>query len=117
MLDYGFANFALVQPELPADSNVPVKLGVSDFASAVPAQETKLLIDKAQRGSVTTEVTLEESVTAPVSLGQRLGTLRIKAGEQILTEVPMVAQDAVPRLSYGQVIIRVLKQVAMAKNF
>ena len=117
MLDYGFANFALVQPELPADSNVPVKLGVSDFASAVPAQETKLLIDKAQRGSVTTEVTLEESVTAPVSQGQRLGTLRIKAGEQILTEVPMVAQDAVPRLSYGQVIIRVLKQVAMAKNF
>ena len=116
MLDYGFANFALAQPELPADSKVPVKLGVSDFASAVPAQETKLLIDKAQRGSVTTEVTLEESVTAPVSLGQRLGTLRIKAGEQILTEVPMVAQDAVPRLSYGQVIIRVLKQVAMASK-
>ena len=116
MLDYGFANFALVQPELPADSKVPVKLGVLDFASAVPAQETKLLIDKAQRGSVTTEVTLEESVTAPVSQGQRLGTLRIKAGEQILTEVPMVAQDAVPRLSYGQVIIRVLKQVAMASK-
>ena len=116
MLDYGFANFALAQPELPADSKVPVKLGVSDFASAVPAQETKLLIDKSQRGSVTTEVTLEESVTAPVSLGQRLGTLRIKAGEQILTEVPMVAQDAVPRLSYGQVIIRVLKQVAMASK-
>ena len=117
MLDYGFANFALAQPELPADSKVPVKLGVSDFASAVPAQETKLLIDKAQRGSVTTEVTLEESVTAPVSLGQRLGTLRVKAGEQVLAEVPMVARDPVPRLSYGQVIIRVLKQVAMAKNF
>ena len=116
MLDYGFANFALVQPELPADSKVPVKLGVSDFASAVPAQETKLLIDKAQRGSVTTEVTLEESVTAPVSQGQRLGTLRVKAGEQVLAEVPMVARDPVPRLSYGQVIIRVLKQVAMASK-
>ena len=116
MLDYGFANFALAQPELPADSKVPVKLGVSDFASAVPAQETKLLIDKAQRGSVTTEITLEESVTAPVSLGQRLGTLRVKAGEQVLAEVPMVARDAVPRLSYGQVIIRVLKQVAMASK-
>ena len=116
MLDYGFANFALAQPELPADSKVPVKLGVSDFASAVPAQETKLLIDKAQRGSVTTEVTLEESVTAPVSLGQRLGTLRIKAGEQVLAEVPMVAQSPIPRLSYGQIVVKVLKQIAMAKE-
>ena len=115
MLDYGFANFALVQPELPADSKVPVKLGVSDFATAIPAQETKLLIDKSQRGSVTTEITLEESVTAPVSLGQRLGTLRIKAGEQILTEVPMVAQSPIPRLSYGQIVVKVLKQIAMAK--
>ena len=115
MLDYGFANFALVQPELPADSKVPVKLGISDFASAVPAQEAKLLIDKSQRGSVTTEITLEESVTAPVSLGQRLGTLRIKAGEQVLAEVPMVAQSPIPRLSYGQIVVKVLKQIAMAK--
>ena len=116
MLDYGFANFALVQPELPEDASVPVKLGESDAALAVPGQETKLLIDKAQRSSVTTEVTLEESVTAPVSKGQRLGVLRIKAGEQVLAEVPMVAQEAVPRLSYGKVLVRVLKQLAMAKE-
>ena len=116
MLDYGFANFALVQPELPEDATVPVKLGAADTALAVPGQETKLLIDKAQRSSVTTEVTLEESVTAPVSKGQRLGLLRIKAGEQVLAEVPMVAQEAVPRLSYGQILVRVLKQLAMAKE-
>ena len=115
MLDYGFANFALVQPELLADSKVPVKLGIADFASAVPAQEAKLLIDKSQRGSVTTEITLEESVTAPVSLGQRLGTLRIKAGEQVLAEIPMVALEPVPRLSYGQIVVKVLKQISMAK--
>ena len=92
-----------------------MKLGVADFASAVPAQEAKLLIDKSQRGSVTTEITLEESVTAPVSLGQRLGTLRIKAGEQVLTEVPMVAREPVPRLSYGQIVVKVLKQISMDK--
>ena len=116
MLDYGFANFALVQPQLPEDSCVPVKLGVSKSANAVPGQESKLLIDKSQRASVTTEVTLEGSVTAPISKGQRLGTLRIKAGEQVLAEVPMVAQDAVPRLSYGEIVIRVLKQIAMASK-
>ena len=116
MLDYGFANFALVQPELPEDAKVPVKLGISQFANAVPGQESKLLIDKSQRGSVTTEVTLEPSVTAPVSRGQRLGSLRIKAGEQVLAEVPMVAQEAVPRLSYGEIVVKVLKQIAMAKD-
>ena len=116
MLDYGFANFALVQPQLPENAAVPVKLGTSPSAEAIPGQETKLLIDKSQRGSVTTEITLEETVTAPVSKGQRLGMLRIKAGEQVLAEVPMVAQDAVPRLSYGDIVVKVLKQIAMAKE-
>ena len=116
MLDYGFANFALVQPELPDKPAVPVKLGTAPCADAVPGQETKLLIDKSQRSSITTEVTLEESVTAPVSKGQWLGTLQIKAGEQVLAEVPMVARDAVPRLSYGEIVTRVLKQIAMASK-
>jgi D-alanyl-D-alanine carboxypeptidase (penicillin-binding protein 5/6) len=37
MLDYGFANYALVAPELPAATAVPVKLGYSAAVTAAPA--------------------------------------------------------------------------------
>ena len=115
MLDYGFANFAVISAQMPEDASVPVKLGTAPSVEARLGEGGSLLIDKAQKNGVTTEVTLEESVSAPVSQGQRIGTLVIKAGEQILSEVPLVAAEGVPRLSWGQLFIKVLRQVAMAK--
>ena len=116
MLDYGFANFAVISAQMPEEASVPVKLGTAPSVEARLGEGGSLLIDKAQKNGVTTEVTLEESVSAPVSQGQRIGTLVIKAGEQILSEVPLVAAEGVPRLSWGQLVIKVLRQVAMAKE-
>lgn len=113
MLDYGFANFALVQPELPEQASVPVKLGVESSVKAIPSSDGQMLIDKGQKNLVTTEVTLEEEVTAPVSQGQRLGTMTVKAGEQILAEIPMVAEATVEKLTWGQMYMRLLKKVCM----
>ncbi|MBQ7858474.1 MAG: D-alanyl-D-alanine carboxypeptidase [Oscillospiraceae bacterium] len=113
MLDYGFANFALVEPELPDASTVPVKLGVTDSVNAVPAGDGKMLIDKGQKSMVTTEIQLEEEVTAPVSQGQRLGTMTVKAGEQILAEIPLVAESGVEKLTWGQVYFRLLNKACM----
>ena len=116
MLDYGFANFALVSPKPEGELTVPVKLGTEAVVTAVPGEEGAMLIDKAQRDSVTTVTELEESVTAPVSRGQRLGTMTVKAGEQILSQVPLVARDPVQRLSLGQLFVKVLRRLAMAAD-
>jgi D-alanyl-D-alanine carboxypeptidase (penicillin-binding protein 5/6) len=115
MLDYGFANFAVVRPELNQQPQVPVTLGKSPAVTLQPGSDTGMLIDKAQKSSITTEVTLEETVKAPVSRGQRLGTMSIKAGDQILTQVPLVAAEEVERLTWGDLFIRVMKQIAMAE--
>ena len=114
MLDYGFANFALVTADTEQKMEVPVKLGKEDFVLLEPGAEPKMLIDKAQKSTVTTQVTLEESVTAPVSRGQRLGTLTVKAGDKILAQVPLVAKTGVERLSFGDLFVKIFKRVAMA---
>ena len=113
MLDYGFANFALVTADTEQKMEVPVKLGKEDSVLLEPGAEPKMLIDKAQKSTVTTQVTLEESVTAPVSWGQRLGTLTVKAGDQILAQVPLVAKTGVERLSFGDLFVKIFKRVAM----
>ena len=114
LLDYGFANFALVQPELKDPEPVNVKLGKANTVSAVLGKSQGLLIDKAQKSSVAMELSIDSSVTAPVSQGQRLGTLSLKAGEQVLQEVPLVAEEAVERMSFGDLFRMVLKRAAMA---
>ncbi len=116
LLDYGFANYALVTPEISENPTVPVKLGKADTVTAVPAEIPQILIDKGQKGEVTTQITLEESVTAPISQGQKLGTLTIKAGEQVLAQVSMVAQTHVNRLTWGEIFVMVLRQLCMGKQ-
>ena len=113
LLDYGFANYALATPELENKYEIPVKLGISGTVRAVPAEDVTLLIDKAQKGSVTTEVTLEASVTAPVSQGQRLGTLTVKAGDRVLRQVNMVASEAVRKLTWWQIFTGLLRRLTM----
>jgi len=114
LLDFGFANFALITPQVQT-GQVKVRLGTAATAEAVPAEDPRLLIDRSQKGSVTTEVTLEESVTAPVSKGQRLGTLTVKAGDRVLTQIPMLAKRPVPRLRWGQMLWQVLRSISMAR--
>ena len=116
MLDYGFANYALITPEIPKENTVKVKLGTADTVQAVPGEITQRLIDKSQRDSVTTEITLEEEIPAPISKGQRLGTLTLKAGQQVLAQVPMVAADSVEKLTVGDLFITILRKIAMAKG-
>lgn len=114
LLDYGFANFALIpvqEEELP---EVPVVLGTAETVKPVVSGESQLLIDKAQKQSVTRTVDLDPQVEAPVSAGQRLGTLTIRAGEEQLAQVPLVAESAVARRTWGELFWDLLGKVAMA---
>ena len=116
LLDYGFANYALVCPELTEVSDVPVSLGKQTSVRPMLGDESAMLVDKGQKNAITTEFFLEESLPAPVSRGQRVGTLTMKAGEQVLKEIPLVAAEGVERLSWGDIFVGVLKRAAMAKG-
>ena len=114
MLDYGFANYALLTPELSEAPTVEVKLGTAESVSLTPGQTPRLLVDKALKNSVTTEISLSDAVTAPVTAGQNLGTLVIRSGDQVLAEVPLVAAQEVPRLTWMQLTRIALGYLTMA---
>lgn len=117
LLDYGFANYALVPvQEGETLSPVPVVLGQSETVQPVASGEEQLLIDKGLRQSVTRTVELLPSVQAPVSQGQRLGTLTIQADGQVLGEIPLVAEKAVPRLTWKDLFQNLLRRVCMAAD-
>ena len=114
LLNYGFSNFALVQPapeeEIPA---VPVTLGREEAIVPVLRETQPLLIDKAKAASVQTEVTVDESVTAPVEKGQQLGLLRVTAGSETIAELPLVAPERVEALTWWDVMVRTLRAMCM----
>ena len=113
MLDYGFANYAVVSPHVEGDASVPVKLGQEPSVRAVPGENPKLLIDKSLKNGVTTDVTLEEFVSAPILPGQTLGQMIIRSGEQILARIPLVAEAGVNRLRWRDLLVFTLRKMTM----
>ena len=114
LLDYGFANYALVTPDLDVElTPIPVKLGVEETVTPVLADDTPVLIDKGKQAGVTRTVELAEELEAPVEQGQQVGTLRIEADGELLKQIALVAQTEVPRLTYWQVARDLLQAVCM----
>ena len=116
MLDHGFASYALINPQMGENIFVPVTLGRAKQVQAVPAADSALLIDKSQKNTVQIRTEVEESVTAPVSKGQRLGTMTVRAGEQILAQIPLVAAEPVERLSFGDLFIKMLRSICLNQS-
>ena len=116
LLDYGFANFALVSPDLEDVPSVPVVLGKEKTVPLTLGENRQLLVPKTKKTGLTQSVTLEESAAAPVEKGAVLGTLTVKSGGETLLEIPLSAAKAVEKLTFGDVFLMVLKRAAMAKE-
>ena len=116
LLDYGFANYALVSPGMEDVPGVPVVLGKEKTVPLTLGENRQLLVPKAKKAGLTQSVTLEESTAAPVEQGMILGKLTVKSGEEILLEIPLVAEKPVEKLTFSDLYVMVLKRAAMAKE-
>ena len=61
---------------------------------------------------VESQIDLLDEIAAPVGKGQRLGTLTLKVGQQALKEIPLVAQEGVARLTWGEIFWQILRKIA-----
>ena len=113
MLDYGFANFAHYTPELPAGTTVPVKLGTVETVTAVLENTGPLLVKKADLSQITARTELFPEIDAPVAAGDRLGEMTLERDGEVLAVVPLIAAEAVEKLSWPDIFAMLLGRVAM----
>lgn len=115
LLDYGFANYALLtpQPEGPL-APIDVLLGQSKTVQPQLQRECRLLVEKAQADQLTTRVDLARDVQAPVDPGQTLGEFQVYVGEQLRDTVPIVAAQGVERLSVPGLFSQLFRRLLFA---
>ena len=104
LLDYGFAAYAAVPvPQLP---DRPLELAVKGSTEqTVPLDYSALpqtvLLEKGAGADLRTELTLPETLEAPVERGQTVGTAAVYAGETLLAEAEVKSAADAPRLTFG----------------
>jgi len=111
LLDYGFANYSLVSPTLPEPlAPIPVTLGSTGSVQPVLFSSNPILTEKEKAANVQYDISLPEAVEAPISAGQQLGTLTLSADGQTLAQLPILAGEAVDRLTWWQAALRIFKK-------
>ena len=101
LLDYGFSNYSYksfgTQSEVV--KSIAVTKGVSQEINAVYETSPSFLIKKGEESSITYEINLPESVQAPITQGQQLGTIKYYLNSSELETVSLIAENSVTKIS------------------
>jgi D-alanyl-D-alanine carboxypeptidase (penicillin-binding protein 5/6) len=111
MFDYGFANYRLypvAESGTPVKGRLPVTGGDEDGVSLVLDGDLTLLLLKGHEQNVRLSPNLPESVPAPVSLGQQLGTVDVIIGERVVASLPVVSAEEVTATGFRYILGRII---------
>ena len=98
MLDYGFSAYALTPVARAGDwigAQVKVNLGARDQVDAALGSGLTLLLRSGRQNQLTYETNLPQAVDAPVTAGDRLGTVYVLLDGRRVAELPAVAAQTV----------------------
>ena len=116
LLNYGFSTYALVSaaPEEPLPA-LPVSMGQAEQVSlTLPEEGVTALVEKGRVSALERRVDLPSSLTAPVAVGQTVGTLTLLDGETEVLTVPILAAEDVPRRSWSGLFAQLLRMATFA---
>lgn len=113
MLDWGFANYENVTPEIDLSALQPVRVikGTDSYVEPQISEIEKLTLKSGQKQSLETKITLCEDVQAPVEENQTLGKVELILGDKTVAEYNLTAKNAVGRINIFIMAGRILKSL------
>lgn len=114
MLNWGFANFLTVTPEV--DSSLIPDVGVingvvESLKPKIPTPDS-FLVEKGRESEITQTIDIAVDVAAPVEQGQILGKVIFRLGDETLGEYSITAPDKIDALTFKIVFMRIIASFA-----
>ncbi len=112
MLDYGFANYEIIVPEIDETQIKEVKVinGIEKSVMPIYDETDKILVKKGGE-EITYEYKTEPSVPAPVKSGDKLGEIIIKSGSKTIRTVKLYSGKNIKKISFTYVFKEMLSNI------
>ncbi len=110
MLDYGFANYAIKRIVTKDESlgDAPVVNGMAQTVPAVAKDDYDALTAKGDNTDIKRELVFNDTITAPIEIGDKIGEIQLSTAEGPLAAVDIVAAGNVAKMTYGAMLGRTL---------
>ena len=114
MLNWGFANFETVTPQIDSSlfGDVEILRGVEESIRPVITGVKPITLKAGEKNQLKTEINLSESVEAPVEKNQTLGTVTLKIGDKEIARYNLVSENFVEKTNIGHIIVRFFRCLA-----
>ncbi len=101
LLDYGFANFSYTKTSTAGAflQTAEVQKGTKKEVNLVYESDSGALIKNSENGNVSSEVTLNENITAPITTGDVLGHVNFHLNDEQIATVNLVAENDVDKIT------------------
>ena len=101
LLDYGFANFSYKKTSTAGEflQTAEVQKGTTNSVNLVFEKDSGALIKNSESGDITSEVTLNENITAPITTGDVLGNVKFYLNNEEISSVNLVAENNVEKIT------------------
>lgn len=110
LLDYGFANYEMVTPQVPQELLTPIAVteGMTHRVEISCCDFDQILIPKGRGGEITVESELSESLQAPVEKEQTVGRIIVKLDGEELASCEVKTVNGAEKITVGGVFKKIL---------
>lgn len=106
LLDYGFSNYSVTSFGKKGDviKSVEIKKGTTPSIDAILENDADVLMSNGSSKDVTREIKLDDTFTAPILEGQKLGEVEFSINGNVVSTINLVANKSSDKLSFGSII-------------
>ena len=114
MLDWGFANFETVTPQVDSSliGKVEILRGTIESIKPVITGVTPLTLRSGEKNNLETHINLSENAEAPIEKNQTLGTVTLKINGKEIANYNLVSDIYVEKTNLGHIIARFFRSLA-----
>lgn len=104
LLDWGFANYQVIEPKIDTKKITPVKVNGGVFKEVMPKinDDAKILTEK-NVDNITYKYNIKASVNAPIKKGEELGTITVLSNKKRIYTLNLVSPNTISKISFSDI--------------
>ena len=108
MLDYGFANYSVVTPEVPSLEPLKINRGKQEYVSLV-SEPISILTEKGNKEKIESLAVINGDITAPIAENTEVGYISYTKNGEEIARSGVYTKESVDAVSYGFLLLNIFK--------
>lgn len=114
LLDYGFANYSILTPEVPSLEPISVTRGVEASVN-IKSDPINILVEKGKSSQIEAKHSVSDSLQAPISEGTEVGYVAYYRNGEEIGRAPVYTACSVDEVSYSSILSEFFKALFFKK--